>query len=647
MNKTAQILGLSAVLTLSTAIAFAAAPPAGGGAAGAAGGGGRGGAPGAAAAPGGRGGAPAPGGGGRGGLGGRGAPTFTPEQAAAVSKGLGVPSAIGGAAAVPGPPTKTGATVGLTQAKLLKPELGSWPWYSGDYTGQRFSPLTQITPANVDQLKVRWTANLISGADPAAIIGGDPRGVAAPAAPGGGRIGGSPLMIDGVIYISSPDNAWAIDARTGKTIWHFHWKTRGATHIGNRGMAMWGNFVYFETPDNYLVSLDAKTGRERWHVEIAPIEELFFSTPAPLAIKNHIIVGTGNDGEQAGRLQSFDPVTGQRQWIFYTVPMNSGDPGLSGWKDLDSSRHGGGQPWVPGSYDPETNLYIFGTSEPKPAYFANPRGNGDALFTATQIALDVDTGKMKWYYQTSPNETHDWDSAQTPVLANISFQGKPRKVLITASRNGYFFVLDRVTGQHLLTSKFSDNSNWAKPQLNAKGQPVRIPEKDSLPNGALVSTPNPGSTNWPPPAFSPQTGLFYLPVSEGYAMYYTTEADIRGSMALGGKTESNVAGGGAYLKAMDPKTGKVAWKVSYPSVNPSGGGAGASGGLLVTATKLLFNFGSGGEGLVARDAATGKPIWHDGSVTGGNAPSTYMLDNKQFILGATNGGLAALTLNGQ
>jgi alcohol dehydrogenase (cytochrome c) len=573
------------------------------------------------------------------------APEAIALQAAAAQQGLGVPSGIGGAAATPGPPTKGGAKVGLTYERILKPDPGGWPTYSGDYTGRRFSPLTQITAANVEQLKVNWTASLPTGAEPNAIIGGDPRGVAA--LPGqGARIGGSPIMVDGVIYASAPDNAWAIDARTGKVKWHYHWKTRGGTHIGSRGLGMWGNFVYFETPDNYLVSLDARTGRERWHVEIATLEETYFSTTAPIVIKNHVIVGTGNDGEHAGRLQSFDPVTGQRQWLFHTVPMNEGDPGLDTWNNLDYARHGGGQPWVPGAYDPETNLYIFGTSEPKPGYFAAPRGDGDALFTAAQIAIDIDTGKMKWAYQTSPNETHDWDSAQTPVLTDIMFKGKLRKVMVTASRNGYFFVVDRVTGEHLLTSKYAINSNWAS-GLNAKGQPVRIPAKDHLPNGALVSTPNAGATNWPPPAYSPRTGYFYMPVSETYAMYYTTEADPRGSMGLGGKTESNVAGGSTYLKAMDPKTGAIAWAVEYPSVNPSGGGAGGSGGLLVTASDLLFNFGLTADGLVARDAKTGKPLAHWSDVTGGNAPSTYMLDGKQYVLAGSTGGLSALTLDGK
>ncbi|MDB5437781.1 MAG: glucose dehydrogenase, partial [Caulobacteraceae bacterium] len=386
--------------------------------------------------------------------------------------------------------------------------------------------------------------------------------------------------------------------------------------------------------------LDAKTGKERWHVEIAPLELGFFSTPAPMVIKNHIIVGTGDDAEQGGFLQSFDPITGERQWIFHTTPQNDGDPGLDTWKNLDYARHGGGLTWVDGSYDPETNLYIFGTSEPKPAYFAAPRGDGDALYTASQIALDVDTGKMKWYYQTSPGETHDWDSAQTPILATIPWQGKQRKVVLTASRNGYFFVIDRLTGEHLLTSKFNLNSNWAKPQLNAKGQPVGIRSKDNLPNGALVSTPNGGSTNWPPAAYSPKTGLFYLPVNETYAEYYTTEGDPRGNMGLGGKTESGVSGGGSYTKAIDPKTGKIVWSAAGPSTAANGaGGSGGGSGLMVTASNLVW----GGSTLTARDALTGKALWSLRN-SGGNAPETYMLDGKQYILAGAPSGLVAIAL---
>ncbi len=209
-------------------------------------------------------------------------------------------------------------------------------------------------------------------------------------------------------------------------IWHYFWKTRGGTHIGNRGLAMWKNYLYMETPDN-LSALDARTGQERWNVEIADLAQQYFSTPAPVVIGDHVIVGTGNDLDGPGFLQSFDP-------------------GLETWKSLDAARHGGGQPWVNGAYDPETKLYSFSTGNPTPAYTPGAR-DGDNLFTSSMIAVNVDTGKMAWYFQTSPNDTHDWDSAQTPTLVDGVIDGRPRKLVLTAARNGYFFVIDRVDSQ--------------------------------------------------------------------------------------------------------------------------------------------------------------------------------------------------------
>ena len=214
---------------------------------------------------------------------------------------------------------------------------------------------------------------------------------------------------------------------------------------------MWHNRLYMETPDDVLICLDAKTGKEIWHKDIADFDLQYFSTPAPIVIGNHILVGTGNDLDEPGYLQSFDPETGDVQWKFYPVPMKKGDPGLETWANLDAARHGGGNMWVPGSYDPDTHLYIVGTGNPSPAYTTGTRGKGDNLYTCSVVAINVETGKMAWYYQTSPHDTHDWDSAQTPILVDGEFNGRPRKLVLQASRNGYFFTLDRLTGEHLVT----------------------------------------------------------------------------------------------------------------------------------------------------------------------------------------------------
>jgi alcohol dehydrogenase (cytochrome c) len=402
---------------------------------------------------------------------------------------------------------------------------------------------------------------------------------------------------------------------------------------------MWRNYLFFVTPDDYLVSLDARTGAERWSKEIANFNQQYFLTSAPVVIENHVIVGSGNDLDSPGFLQSFEPETGALQWKFFSVPMNPGDPGLETWKNLDAARNGGGHPWLPGAYDPEQRLYIFGTGNPTPAYISAPRGDGDNLFTCAIVAVNVDTGKMAWYYQTSPHEMHDWDSAQTPVLVDGPINGQPRKLVVTASRNGYYFTIDRRTGERIVSSQFSTTVNWAK-GMNAKGQPVRDPAKDHHVGGALVSSNNSGATNWPPQAFSPDTGLLYVPLAENYAMYYLTELDPRGAMGLGGKEEVGVGGVGSYIAAIDYKTGKTVWKHQFRTATGDGRGG---PGLLVTAGRLLFGGDVSGN-FIAFDPANGNPLWHSriGNVT--NAPETYLVDGKQYVLVAAGDALFSFAL---
>jgi alcohol dehydrogenase (cytochrome c) len=535
---------------------------------------------------------------------------------------------------------------GVAPAELLKPLAESWPTYNGDYSGRRYSALTQINQGNVKALTLAWVARVTAGPGTpgggfgggrgggTVIIGGEGTG---DFPSGTANIKGTVLSVDGTLYFSTPDNAWAMDARDGRELWHYYWKTRGGTHIASRGMGMWNDYVYFETPDNYLVSLEAKTGKERWHKVIADFNQQYFSTTAPVVIDNHVLAGTGNDLDAPGFLQSFDPVSGELQWKFYTVPMNPGDPGLETWASLDAARHGGGQAWLPGAYDPETRLYIFGTGNPTPAY-TEGRGPGDNLFTCTLIALHVDTGKMAWYYQTSPHDKHDWDSAQTPVLVDGEFNGRMRKLVMTAARNGYFFVLDRLTGEHLLTSKFGSTTNWVK-NLDEKGRPMRDPMKDATVGGSLVSPGESGVINWEPPTYSPDTGYFYVPERNSFSIFYLLDTDPRGSMGLGGKLESRVGSAGSYLTAIDYKTGKAAWRHRYPGF----GGGGGGGGLLSTAGKLVFAGDAGGN-FVAHDAVTGKPLWHARIGNVSNAPQTYMLDGKQYVLVAVGDTLYSFKL---
>ncbi len=539
-----------------------------------------------------------------------------------------------------------GENRGVAPAELLEPLGDSWPTYSGDYSGKRYSALTQIDQTTVKRLGLAWVAKVTAGpGNPGFGRSGRGRG-AAPVNIGGegpddfppvpANIKGTPLMVDGTIYVTSPDNVWAIDGRDGRELWHYFWKTKGSTPIANRGAGMWNDYLFFVTPDNYFVSLDAKTGKERWHKEHADFSQQYFSTMAPIVVDNHVLLGTGNDLDSPGYVQSFDPETGEVQWRFYTVPMKAGDPGLETWENLDAARHGGGHPWLPGVYDPETKLYIFGTGNPIPAYTVG-RGEGDNLFTCSLVAVNVETGKMAWYFQTSPHDMHDWDSAQTPILIDATVEGKPRKLVSTAARNGYFFTLDRVTGEHILTSKFGSSANWVD-EIDRKGYLRRNPLKDPTIPGALVSPTSGGTINWEPPAYSPDTGLFYVAEKNGYSIFYLTDPDPRGSMGLGGKEEAQVGSAGNFLTAIDPTTGKIAWRRPYP-----GGSGGGGGGLLTTAGKLVFSGDAGGN-LVAYDAVTGKPLWHSRIGTVTNAPTTFMLDGRQYLLAAVGDTLYAFAI---
>ena len=527
---------------------------------------------------------------------------------------------------------------GLDPAALTAPLGDSWPTYSGDYTGRRYSKLTQVTTETVKHLTLAWTVELNTGMPPLQgngapdFIGGEGAGEFTI---GSQRIKGAILQVGDLLFVTAPDHVWALDVRDGSERWHYFWKTRGGPHIGNRGVAVRRDSLFFETVDNYLVSLDVRTGEERWHTEIASFEEQYFSTMAPIVVGDHLLVGTGNDLDAPGFLQSFDPATGERQWIFHTVPMKPEDPGLDTWPSLDAASHGGGQVWVPGVYDPETNYYIFGTGNPTPGYTGVAR-RGDNLFTCTLIAVDVATGEMAWYFQTSPHDTHDWDSAQTPILIDGVIDGEPRKLVSTAARNGYFFTVDRVTGQHVATSRYGASANWAS-HIRESGSPNPDPRKEALIPGVLVSPVEGGVTNWQPPAFNPDTGLFYTQENNGFNLLYLTDPDPRGSMGLAGKDRIVVGSGGNAFSAIDYRTGDIVWRHAWPA----GGGGGA--GVLTTAGGVVFT-GAGSGNFVAFDAADGDLLWHTRIGNISNAPQTYLIDGRQYVLVAVGQRLFAFVM---
>ncbi|HEY3940627.1 MAG TPA: acido-empty-quinoprotein group A [Bryobacteraceae bacterium] len=507
---------------------------------------------------------------------------------------------------------------GLDPAAILKPLPGTWPTYNGDYSGRRFSSLKQIDAANVRDLRLAWLFHAESGP------GGSPFGT---------EIKSTPLEVDGVLYFTVPDNAWAIDARTGRNIWHYQWTSKGGIHTGNRGVGIYHNWLFFETPDNHLISLEKDTGKFRWAVEIADLTLEYFSTPAPLVIGNHILVGVGGDSlDVPGFLEARDPETGAVQWHWNTEPRKKGDPGSETWPDEQSMTHGGGMTWLTGTYDPELNLLYWGTGNPNPVHAGQGR-KGHNLWTCSIVALNPDTGKLVWWFQASPHDTHDWDNVEEPVLFDAEIGGQKRKLLAQAARNGYFFVLDRTNGKNIVSVPFID-LNWSK-GVDARGEPIPNPAKQPQTDGALVIPDAGGGTNWPPPSFDPETGLFYVSSSPSYAVYYLTDTSPHPE-GYGGRDSRLWAE--SVLRAVDCKTGKIRWSHTFP-----GEGASVSG-ILTTAGKLLFT-GDPSANFIAFDPATGKILWHAGLTASlSNGPMTYELDGRQYIVAGAGDMLYAFTL---
>ncbi len=515
---------------------------------------------------------------------------------------------------------------------LLKLPSEAWPTYHGDYSGRHYSALNQINRSNVKALSLAWVYRA-NTAQAGAITGGEVKEGDTPiwlSFLGPQSIKAIPLMVNGVLYVSMPDHAWAVDARTGQEIWNYFWKTRGGIHIGNRGVGMYNNWLFFETPDCYLVSLDATTGRERWHKQIADVKQEYFCTPAPVIIREHVLVGMGGDSlDVPGWLESRDPETGDIQWKWYTTPR-PGQPGSETWPDAYSMEHGGGMPWQPPTYDPDLNLIYVPTGNPNPVMAAQSR-KGDNLWTASIVALNPDTGKMAWSFQTSPHDTHDWDAAQVPVLIDGMINGQPRKLVAQAARNGFYFLLDRTNGKNLISKPFAESPNWYR-GVDAKGSPIPNPDKDPKLDGTLVSPTSTGITNWPAPSFSPDTGLLYVGTEQTYSIYYLTDTTNRPQGY--GATERRLATAGNYLRALDYKTGELKWKV------PTTGGP---QGLLSTAGGLLFGTDGAGN-FIAFDAENGTPLWHAGIGNTSNAPESYMLDGKQYVVVAAGDSLYAFYL---
>jgi alcohol dehydrogenase (cytochrome c) len=515
----------------------------------------------------------------------------------------------------------------ITQADLLHPKPDMWPTFSGDYTGRRYSPLKQINSDNVKGLTLAWMARINAAGAPT-YTGGDGTVVSTNA-----NSSGTPLLVNGVLYMTEPNNMFAIDARTGREIWHFSWKGIPAESLGNRGAGIYGDWVYFETPDCHLVSLDMKTGKERWAQQIADVKLDHWCSDSPLVIKNHVIVGIGGDFlDMANYAEARDPETGELQWHFWTT-AHRGDPGFSSWPNEQAAEHGGGGVWTPPSYDPELNTLFIGTGNVEPTFVGQSRP-GDNLYTCSVVALDADTGKMKWYFQMSPHDTHDWDASQIPVLADGVINGQPRKLLLQAYRGGLFFVIDRTNGKVISTTPYVDNLNWFT-GIAPNGQPIPDRSKEPSTAGILTSPPSGGATGYPSPAFNPDSGLFYVGTSESFAIFYKLDTDPQAEGY--GAAEHGVGGTGSALKAIDYKTGKIAWS------RPMNVGA---QNLMTTAGNLLFGRDGNGN-FIAWDAKSGAPLWHSQLLANtSNGAITYMLDGRQYVLVAAGDTFYAFSLQG-
>lgn len=512
-----------------------------------------------------------------------------------------------------GPEQPTGA--GLDPATLLHPTPDSWPTYNGDYSGRRFSTLTQINDKNVKSLSLAWLYQLPNVGE----------GVVR-------RLAGTPIVVNGVIYITVPDHVWAIDARTSRELWHYAWTSKGGIHIGNRGAAILGNSLFFETPDCNLVALNIADGKKLWSTPVCDLDQMYYASVAPVVVKNHVITGvSGDDLDRPGYLEAHDPETGTLQWRWSVVPK-PGEPGSETWPNADAMAHGGGMTWISPTYDPELNLLYIGTGNPQPVLAANRR-KGANLYTESIVALHADTGKMAWYFQPSPHDTHDWDAIQTPVLFDGEIGGKPRKLLAQASRNGWFFVLDRETGKNYVSSEFV-KTNWVK-GLDAKGQPIPDSAKEPQIPGVLVAPDASGGVNWEPPTFSPATRLFYVNATHSYSMFYIYDDSDKPEGWAG---QQNGHWSQTMLEALDYRTGKIKWSHKWET-------SGNKGGLLSTAGNLIFA-GDPNNNLVALDATTGKPLWHVNLSTGmSNGPITYELDGHQYLLVGAGDKLFAFVMN--
>jgi alcohol dehydrogenase (cytochrome c) len=496
-------------------------------------------------------------------------------------------------------------------------EPQNWLTYNGNVQSNHFSALDQIKAGNVANLDLKWVSQVQSLE----------------------KFEATPLVIDGVMYVTEPPNtAVALDARTGRPYWRYERPVPDATFVCcgnvNRGLAVLGDAIFMGTLDGYLVALDASTGRVKWETKVVDYTQGYSLTVAPLVVKDKVVIGpAGGERGISGFLAAYDVKTGKEVWRFHTIPQ-PGEPGHQSWAG-DSWKTGGGSIWVTGSYDPAANLIYWGIGNPGPDWNPTVRP-GDNLYTDSVVALDAETGKLKWHYQFTPHDEWDFDSVQVPVLADITWRGKPTKAMLWGNRNGFFYVLDRTTGQFLMGKPFM-KVTWAS-GLDDAGKPVKVPGKSPSIAGTDVYPGVQGGTNWYAPSFSPRTGLFYLTTWEDYhTTYFTWDQKYEpGKSYTGGSARSPVPSlrrepfikwgpewGYGVVRALNPATGEKVWDYKMMDVSDAG--------ILTTASDVLFSGNREGY-FFALDAKTGKELWKRYlGMQVANSPITYTVDGAQYV----------------
>src|SRR6266478_2590088 len=490
-----------------------------------------------------------------------------------------------------------GAHAQVRYEDILQGPGDNWLTYAGDYQGRRHSALKQITVDNAGSLAPKWAYHV----------------------PKASGLRTNPIVYNGVMYITATNEMRALDARTGRLIWQYK-DTRAKKEGVNRGAAILGDRVFFVTADIFLTALDRRTGAVLWQKQYGKVEDGMYASAAPLVVKDKLLVGVaGGDTGMRGFVAAMSASTGEELWRTYTIPAK-GEPGSESWGGF--LEWGGAGTWLSGTYDPDLNTVYWTTGNAWPDFNGVWR-EGDNLYTSSLLALDLDTGKKKWHFQFTPHDTHDWDAQSWPILLDLEWQGKPRKAVVHANRNGFFYLLDRTTGEFLRGTKLIDNVTWAT-GIDSKGRPITVPGKDPSPAGNWVCPSVKGATNWMSQTYNPGTGLLYVITLEQCGMYTSSgqKPVPMKNFAGGGATEQ---GGQVLLRALNPKTGERAWEYPMTGIGSMWAGAVSSAGGVVFA-------GDDDGNVLALDAKTGKHLWNFNAGERLTAsPIIYELDGKQYV----------------